>query len=201
MGRTARISADVTTLAPLHLRSERCPVWWVLGSRYTLLLTAEDSGGAFSLIELVVPAGRGLPLHTHRREDETFRVLEGEVEFSAGGQTTHARLSSVVFGPRGIPHSFHNVGTGDACLLCMVTPGGLERFLTEAGVPAWDRTTPPPAPTPEDIERLRRAALKHDIEVHDPGDNGEAASILPPSGFQLVGGAALGGSSKPMRAQ
>ncbi len=155
----------------------------MLGNRYTLLLTAEDSGGAFSLLKVVVPAGRNSSLHTHAHEDETFLVIEGEVEFSTGGQTIHARPGSVVFGPRGVSHSFCNVGTGDACLLCMITPGGLERFLTDAGVPACDRALPPPAPTPEDMERVRWAALRYGIEVHDPGERDEFATRLPPSGI------------------
>ena len=182
VGDTAPTSAEVMLPSPLHVRSERRPVWWVLGSRYTLLLTAEDSGGALSLIKLVVPAGRGAPLHTHKHEDETFHVVEGEVDFTTGGQAIHARLGSVVFGPRGVSHSFCNVGSGDACLLCMITPGGLERFFTDAGVPAWDRALPPPAPMPEDIERLRLAAVKYGIDVHDPGSDGELASRLPSSG-------------------
>lgn len=170
-------------LSPLHVRSERCPVWWVMGSRYTLLLTAEDSGGAFSLLKLVVPAGRGAPLHTHTHEDETFHVTVGEVEFSTGGQAIHARLGSVVFAPRGVSHGFFNVGTEDACLLCMITPGGLERFYTDAGVPAWDRASLPPAPTPEDIERLRWAALRYSIEVHGADDGSDPATDLSPFGI------------------
>ncbi|MBV9748939.1 MAG: cupin domain-containing protein [Acetobacteraceae bacterium] len=183
MGKIVPTPADLAALSPLHIRSERCPVWWVLGSRYTLLLTAEDSGGAFSLLKVVVPAGRGSPLHTHAHEDETFHVIEGEVEFSTGGQAIHARLGSVVFGPRGVSHSFCNVGTENACLLCIITPGGLERFFMDGGVPAWDRASPPPAPTPEDIERVRWAALKYGLELHDPDEHEELASPLSSSGI------------------
>jgi quercetin dioxygenase-like cupin family protein len=158
----------------------------VLGCRYTLLMTADDSGGAVSLVECTLPAGRGAPLHTHRREDETFHVVEGEVAFSVGGQAIHAQPGSVVFAPRGVAHGFHNVGAGAARLLCAAMPGGLERFFTEAGVPAQDRTSLPPLPTPEDIERLLRAAPIHGIEVHEPyhrggGKAAETARLEVPS--------------------
>jgi quercetin dioxygenase-like cupin family protein len=171
MGGSAPSSAggDVTRLLlPLHVRAETRPAWWVAGCRYTLVITAEDSGGALSLFEIAVPPGRGVPLHTHRREDETFWVAEGEVAFSAGGQAIQARPGSVVFAPRGVAHSFYNVGSGDARLLCAAMPGGLERFFTEAGVPAQDRTSVPPAMAPEDGARLLRAALDHGIEVQGP---------------------------------
>ncbi len=92
-------------------------------------------------------------------------------------------LGSVVFGPRGVSHSFCNVGTDDACLLCMITPGGLERFFTDAGVPAWDRASPPPAPTQEDRERVHWVGLKYGIEFHDPVEHDELPSPLPPSGI------------------
>ena len=165
MDRAGPITAAAATLSPLHVRPERCPAWWVLGSRYTLLLTSEDSGGACSLFEVVVAPGRGPALHVHRREDETFHVLAGEIEFNAGGQPIHAEPGSVVFAPRGIAHGFHNVGTDEARLLCLAMPGGLEQFFTEAGVPAGDRTSLPPTPTPEDIQRLLQAALNHGIEA------------------------------------
>ena len=193
MGSAAPVTIDAATMAPLHLRAERCPAWWVLGNRYTFLIVAEDSAGVFSLAEIVVPPRRGTPLHTHRREDETFHVIEGEVEFTAGGQTFHAQPGSVVFGPRGVPHSFCNVGDLNARMLCVATPGGLERFFTEAGVPASDRTSVPPAPTPEDIERLRQAAPNHGIEAHDPCA-GEPAGSLPLFRPRHIG------SSKPVRA-
>ncbi len=165
MDRAAPIATDTATLSPLHVRPERCPAWWVLGNRYTLLLTSQDSGGACSLFEVAVAPGRGVALHTHKREDETFHVLEGEIEFSAGGQPIHAEPGSVVFAPRGVAHGFQNVGTAEARLLCLATPGGLEQFFTEAGVPAGDRTSLPPAPTLEDIQRLLQATLNHGIEI------------------------------------
>jgi quercetin dioxygenase-like cupin family protein len=161
--------ADATgVLLPLHVRAETRPAWWVAGCRYTLLVTAEDSGGAASLFEIAVPQGHGALLHMHRREDETFHVVEGEVAFSAGGQAIQARPGSVVFAPRGVAHSFYNVGAGEARMMCTATPGGMERFFTDAGVPAQDRTSVPPVMTPEDGARLLRAALEHGIEVQGP---------------------------------
>jgi O-acetyl-ADP-ribose deacetylase (regulator of RNase III) len=43
------------------------------------------------LIHAVVPAQSGPPPHRHRREDETFDVLEGELTFQADGRTFEDR--------------------------------------------------------------------------------------------------------------
>jgi quercetin dioxygenase-like cupin family protein len=53
---------------------------WVVGDHYTVKCSGEDTGGAFTLIEVLVPPGSGPPPHIHRREDEMFYVLAGEFE-------------------------------------------------------------------------------------------------------------------------
>jgi mannose-6-phosphate isomerase-like protein (cupin superfamily) len=49
---------------------------WVVGDRYTVKAAGEDTGGAFALVEALVPPGGGPPPHIHHREDEAFYVLE-----------------------------------------------------------------------------------------------------------------------------
>jgi quercetin dioxygenase-like cupin family protein len=122
------------TLLPLTRFAER-PAYWVMGDRHTVLLTAEETRGQFSLFRLKVPAGRGSPPHVHRLEDETFVVVEGEVEFTAAGEARRTEPGDVVFGVRGIAPNFRNVGMGTARLLVITAPGGLEKFFAAPGVP------------------------------------------------------------------
>jgi len=42
-----------------------------------------------------------------------------------------AAAESFVFAPRGIPHTFKNVGTTPARVLVIISPAGLERFFAE----------------------------------------------------------------------
>lgn len=60
--------------------------YWVVGHLNTVLASGEDTGGAHALLHAVVPPGGGPSLHVHRREDEAFYVLEGEVGFHADGR-------------------------------------------------------------------------------------------------------------------
>ena len=55
----------------------------VPGHNITHKLRGEDTGGAFSLLEVDM-FGDGPPQHIHKTEDETFYVLEGEINVLVG---------------------------------------------------------------------------------------------------------------------
>ncbi|MGA8351569.1 MAG: cupin domain-containing protein, partial [Isosphaeraceae bacterium] len=60
---------------------------WVVGDRYTIKCSRNDTSGAYALLEAVVPPGAGPPPHIHSREDEAFFVLEGELQFYVEGRS------------------------------------------------------------------------------------------------------------------
>lgn len=141
-------------------------VWMPGGQLLTYKVTAEQTGGAYSLFEDTVPPRRGSPPHIHHREDESFYVVEGEFEFSRDGETIRAGAGSLVFVPRGSLHAFENVGEGRGRLLLSQTPGGLhERFFEEVGEEATDRTTPPAARNPQNLAAV---AAKYGTEIPFP---------------------------------
>ncbi len=144
------------------------PAFWVAGDRYTLLLSAADTGGAFSLFEFRVPAGRGSPPHIHHGEHETFVVLEGELDFTVDGKTHRARPGTIVFGARDVVHNFRNVGSTEARMIVVCTPGGLERFFDAAGQPAGPPDVTPPMPTAADKARMIAVAPAHGVELRLP---------------------------------
>ena len=55
--------------------------FWLLGMLQTIKISREDTGGAYGLVEIVVPEGLGSPWHVHPEEDEWFYVLDGEITF------------------------------------------------------------------------------------------------------------------------
>ena len=141
---------------------------WVLGGQLlTYKVTAEQTGGAYSLFEDTVPPKGGAPPHIHHREDESFYVVEGEFEFFRDGETIRAGAGSLVYVPRGSLHAFENVGEGRGRLLLSQTPGGLhERFFEEVGEEATDRVTPPTGAP--DLHSLVAVAAKYGTEVPLP---------------------------------
>ncbi len=115
--------------------------WWQ-GSLYRMKARAEDTGGALGLVEASFYRGFGPPLHVHRREDEAFYVIEGEIRFRQGEEELVGGPGSWVWGPRGVPHTF-KVQSESARALILATPGGFERMFEVGGVPVSESAEPP----------------------------------------------------------
>jgi quercetin dioxygenase-like cupin family protein len=129
----------------------------ISGSTYTILVTGEETGGRYCLIDMLVPPGGGPPPHRHDFE-EMFTILNGEIELTFRGETHRATAGSTVNIPANAPHSFKNNSGNPARLLCMCTPAGQEEFFMAVGDPVDSRTAPPPKLSEaEQAERTQRA--------------------------------------------
>ena len=115
----------------------------LVGDTYTILLKSEDTAGRFCLIDMHIPPGGGPPPHRHDFE-ETFHVLEGEIEITFRGEKSVARAGETANVPANAPHSFTNASYRPARLLCVCSPAGQEEFFLAVGVPVESRTSPPP---------------------------------------------------------
>jgi quercetin dioxygenase-like cupin family protein len=115
----------------LHRPARTGPAFWGPGDHYTFLVTGEETGGAYFAMEALVPPGGGPPPHVHSREDETFYLLEGVVEFLLDAETIVAGPGDFVNVPRGTVHCFRNTGTETARLVLTFTPAGIERWFEE----------------------------------------------------------------------
>lgn len=124
-------TASEATGRLLHRPVQTGPAFWGPGDHYTFLVTGEESGGAYFAMEALVPPGGGPPPHIHSREDETFYLLEGEIEFLLGEKTILADPGDFVNVPRGTVHRFLNVGTETARLVLTFTPAGIDRWFAE----------------------------------------------------------------------
>jgi quercetin dioxygenase-like cupin family protein len=56
------------------------PTFFFLGVRMTVLLSSQQTGGQFSMMEGVMPSGGDGGSHVHHNEDETMYLLEGALE-------------------------------------------------------------------------------------------------------------------------
>ncbi len=72
------------------LRAGKGQAVCVVGDHYTIKASGEDTDGAFTLIEVLVPLQSGPP--PHHWEDEAFYVLKGEFEVHIDGQRLTAAL-------------------------------------------------------------------------------------------------------------
>jgi quercetin dioxygenase-like cupin family protein len=130
----------------------------------TFLATAEETRGQFALIEATARKGNVPPRHVHHREEETFYVLEGEMNATVGDHTFKARPGTLVCLPRDVAHSF-TIDSEQLRTLILFTPAGLEGFFKEFSVPAPAMTLPPAnEPAYTEVQRMLEAAPRYGLE-------------------------------------
>ena len=129
----------------------------LVGDTYTILLSGKDTAGRFCLIDMHIPPGGGPPPHRHDFE-ETFILLDGEMEATFRGAQSTVRAGQTIHIPANAPHQFHNSSDQPVRLLCLCSPAGQEDFFAEVGVPVATRTTPPPKLDPSAQAAFRAKA-------------------------------------------
>ena len=132
----------------------------VLGLSLRLILPAEATGGALSVLEEEDAPGAGPPLHIHRAEEELFHVLAGHYSFRVGDATFDAAPGDSLMVPRGTPHSFICRGPETGRLLVTLSPGGFEGFFRATDA---ERVMPP-----GDMPRILELAAQFHMEVLGP---------------------------------
>jgi quercetin dioxygenase-like cupin family protein len=146
--------------------------WWWFGALATIKATGEQTGGRYSLVEILAPEGDGV-YHVHHFEDEGFYILEGEMTFYIGEETIKAHPGSFLFGPKDVPHAFR-VDSGPARLLFIFSPAGMEGFIRESSEPARTLDVPPQPEEPPDeaqMEQLAALAARYGGEILGPPPN------------------------------
>jgi quercetin dioxygenase-like cupin family protein len=131
------------SLARVRADDETLPHIGLVGDTYTILLSGKDTAGRFCLVDMYIPPGGGPAPHRHDFE-ESFILLEGEIEATFRGEKSIARAGDTLHIPANAPHQFHNASDRLVRLLCICSPAGQEEFFAEVGVPVAARTTPPP---------------------------------------------------------
>lgn len=122
-----------SSISPKIVRASEGVLQNVIGDMQTVKLTGKDTNGQFTLIEEENVPGTMIPPHVHTKEDEVFKVLEGEMELTVGNQTTILKAGDLALGPRGVPHSWKIVGDRNAKIILSVFPAGIELMFEELG--------------------------------------------------------------------
>lgn len=101
----------------------------VSGNTITVKIGGEKTSNAYSVFEISVPPNVGAGLHIDKDWDEFWHVMEGSFAFTLNGQQIQLGAGGFAHGPKGIPHSFKNVGEATGKLVMFTAPSGLEKFF------------------------------------------------------------------------
>ena len=143
----------------------------LVGDTYTILLTGEATNGRYCLIDMYIPPGGGPPAHRHDFE-ESFTILEGEIEATFRGKKTVVKAGETLGIPANAPHSFTNATSKPARLLCICAPAGQEEFFEQVGARVSSRTALAPkldkTAQAAFIEKAQALAPKYRTELLGP---------------------------------
>lgn len=142
----------------------------IAGGSYRIVISGKETGGAYALIEMMVPPGNGPGPHAHAEMQESFYVLEGEVEVKTeAGNYTATKGSFINIPLGGLVHCFKNQSDKMARLLCTVIPAGLEDLFAEIGQPTEFGVFLPPPPLDDAArQKLMALAKKYNQKFYPP---------------------------------
>ncbi|WP_316546290.1 cupin domain-containing protein [Klebsiella oxytoca] len=141
----------------------------VAGDIYTIKASSRDTNGAYTIMEAIIPAQKGPPPHRHSREEESFFILDGELEFFADGERSVAGPGTSVTVPIGSLHYFRNLGDTPARMLIVAVPAGLDDYFIEVSQPAGTFSEAnPPAMDEAQIKKMIEKAPDYGIEIVPP---------------------------------
>ncbi len=86
-------------------------------------MTGEQTAGRFCVIDMHIPPGGGPPPHRHDFE-ETFILLEGQMEATFRGKKSAVRAGETLNISANAPHQFHNASGEAVRMLCICSPAG-----------------------------------------------------------------------------
>ena len=142
----------------------------IVGDTYRIVIPGSQTNGEFAMIDMLVPPGGGPGPHAHASFQESFYVVDGEIEFKTTEGKTIARKGDVITIPKGgAVHGFKNISNSMAHLICTVVPAGLDAFFEEIGTPVKaGEFLPAPHLDEGAINKLMAIARKYGQEVYPP---------------------------------
>jgi mannose-6-phosphate isomerase-like protein (cupin superfamily) len=99
------------------------------GEHCLIRVSAKETHGLYSLVEILSDPGDGTPMHVHEREDEHMAVLEGTARVAYGDKVFDSQAGDVVTLRKKIPHAWGNRSSAPLRIAFLVTPGGCEEVM------------------------------------------------------------------------
>lgn len=112
--------------------------YWIGGQRQAVIASAGQTGKRYALSHSTIAVGGGAAEHHHSREAEAFYVIAGSIRFRLEGREVILNKGDFLHAEPGLKYSFEVLPPDTCEVLILYAPGGLERFIAEAGIAASD---------------------------------------------------------------
>lgn len=126
----------------------------MLTHTFTGKVTTQDTAGKWVMYEATDTTGNGAPLHSHPWE-ETFYILEGELEIQVEKRTLIAKSGTSIYFPKNVVHGFKVCS--ETARVLVILPGFADGFYREVS----DKITT----LPPNLEDFQAVASKHHVHL------------------------------------
>lgn len=141
---------------------------WILGHKVNLHPTSGD----YDLAHFETPAkSQGPPPHIHSNYEESFLILDGEMEFMVDGAMKTYTAGQSIDIPPGTLHTFSNVSEKPCTWVNIHSPKGFSKFFTTFGVPEGENNAVEKSVSPEVIQKVLAMAPHYDMAIPPPPAN------------------------------
>ena len=130
------------------------PTLNIVGEHCTVLASGEKTEG-YEIFWQRGPEGSGPPPHSHPW-DESFYVLDGQVDFGIGSESMSATPGTLVHLPAGTVHWFR-FGSGGGAMLSMTSRLGASKMFTDIAREV--------APVNPDLDQLAEVGGRHGLKL------------------------------------
>ncbi len=112
---------------------ENSQKFWMSETEYTGVVVGKDATASeYVISDRSIAPGGFIPDHYHKWEDQTFHIIEGELEAKVGDQIMKIGPGDTIHTPRGVSHYMKNTGDIPAKLISYIFPGDwAEDFMAE----------------------------------------------------------------------
>ena len=135
---------------------------WVLGHKVALHPT---SGNYDLMMAETPPHAQGPPPHSHNLYEESFLIVEGEMEFMINGEIRTVRAGeSVDIAPKTL-HTFNNKSPQPCKWINIHSPKGFRDFFEQMGVPYDEENAQEKSVSPEVVQKVIETSADFDLNI------------------------------------
>jgi quercetin dioxygenase-like cupin family protein len=102
----------------------------ILGMPMRFLCAAQQTGNAWSLMEVTLPKNTGAPPHAHPW-DEAYYVVAGQIRFMIDGERHLVGAGDFLYAPANTTHGFEGHSEEAARVIIFDAPAHAENFFRE----------------------------------------------------------------------